>query len=730
MNRILLLFTLISSMALGQKADHFNLELRAALETTAPEEEMNLFIRGDLSEITNYVRSHNGIVKGIIDPIASVRMPASAVRGLRHAEFVDFIEFSLSKPRLLSDVMLVNNNVHPIHAGVEPLPQAYLGEDVIVGIIDSNLEFDHPDFQHEDGTTRVLALWDHNQEEEDLARVPEPYGYGQEYTSEDIDLGITNHDPSTWGGHGSTVAGVACGNGNATGTFLGVAPEADIIVVASNFSLMNWKASIADAVDFIFQKAEEMGKPAVINASLGDYYGSHDGLDAAALFIDDLLEEQSGRVMVSAAGNSNAFDPYHLSYEVPETDTAFTWFSYNTNSAIGEPAVFFELWADSSEFFNTQFAIGADLTDPNYEFRGYSNWRNAEVNLDSAIVDTIFMNDEILGIVETWCGKRGDQYQVQVAVTDAFSDQYKWRFATTGGGKFDVWSYGPFGTSVIESEGLPDAGEFIEMTKYRYPDLLKTIVDSWACSDKVLTVANYVNRNEYTNVNGELVTLPDFEPLNISVNSSSGPTRDERQKPDISATGDIILSAGSLEILENLIADQSGGPDRVAEGGWHYRNGGTSMAAPAVAGVAALYLERDPEATYAEIKMAIEENALADEYTGVLPNYRWGYGKLNGFATLTEPFGVTSASHVKASESLKIYPNPTKGQLFIETKRPDLIGLSLFDLSGRQVHQIGINPGLNPNLSVDLSHLSSGVYVVRASFNEGMQEQYKIIFDN
>ena len=165
---------------------------------------------------------------------------------------------------------------------------------------EDGIELDHPDFQFEDGTTRVLSLWDHRQPEDDPFRVPEPYGYGQEWNSEDINLEITGHE-GTFFGHGSNVAGIAAGNANATGELTGVAPNADLIVVQTNFDLPNWTSTIADAIEFIFDKADELGKPVVVNLSLGTYSGSRDGLDASALRIDEMVQEQPGRVVVSAA---------------------------------------------------------------------------------------------------------------------------------------------------------------------------------------------------------------------------------------------------------------------------------------------------------------------------------------------------------------------------------------------------------------------------------------------
>ena len=216
----------------------------------------------------------------------------------------------------------------------------------------------------------------------------------------------------------------------------------------------------------------------------------------------------------------------------------------------------------------------------------------------------------------------------------------------------------------------------------------------------------------------------DFESLNISENSSSGPTRDNRQKPDITATGDVILSAGRIETLNQMISND---PTRVAEGGWHYRNGGTSMASPVVSGVAALYFERDPEATYADVKSAIEEYALADEFTGVLPNLRWGHGKLNGFAVLTEPFGVTNTSFQSGVNTLKIYPNPSSGLVMIEANA-DIERVEIVDLTGRLVVEEILNRNQGEVFNFSIS-LANGIYLVKAVGKEGEVNQSKLMIE-
>lgn len=648
MRPFILLSLLLPLIGNAQHAEremlHFG--LKAAIETAEPGEQIPVYLRGDVPGIVSFVRNHGGKVRGTFNDFVATSLPVSAFRKIVDEPAITYVEFDPWKPEALSDVVLLTNNALPVHQGLGPLPQSYFGSDVIIGFIDTGIELDHPDFQHEDGSTRVLYIWDQTQAENDPQRVPQPYDYGQEWTAEDINAGITNHgDQAAWFGHGSTVSGVAVGNANATGDFLGVAPEADIIVVSSNFSRPNWTMTVAEAVQYIFERADAIGKPAVVNTSLGTYLGSHDGLDAASLHIESLLDGSTGKAVVSAAGNSNNWAPYHLGYDIPETDTAFTWFSFNPNTLGGQGAVFVEAWADVEGFENSSFTIGADLATTVFQFRGYAAWRNAATNLNQLMVDTIFWNGAILGIVQSFVGQRGDQYQIQMLLTQPFSSQYRWRFSTTGGGRVDVWSRASFGISDILSTGLPSTQQFPDMVNYRMPDKLMTTVSSWTCSDKVITVANYNNQEEFLNYAGTMTTY-DVTAGELSINSSSGPTRDMRQKPEIAATGDIVLSSGRLANITAMI-NQNPPAGSLAFSGMHYVNGGTSMASPIVAAACALFFERCPNATYLDFREALIENALADEFTGALPHNRWGHGKLDVFATMTSsvsPFGVSLPS--------------------------------------------------------------------------------------
>ncbi|MBK8339174.1 MAG: S8 family serine peptidase [Flavobacteriales bacterium] len=285
-------------------------------------EEVDLLLRGDARILGDAVKQVEGRVKMTLADRVSATVPVSRVLELAQCPALQGIEFSMERGRTMNDSMRVRNRVDLVQAGMPPLLQGYTGDGVVIGIIDTGLELLHPDFQDSLGNTRVLHYWDQTLNDS-LELAPPPYGYGQAYDSATINAGdCPAVDPWYEYGHGSTVAGTAAGNGFANGRHKGVAPDADLIIVTSDFGRPNWRASVADAVKYIFDHAAALGQPAVINASLGDYYGSHDALDAAALMIDSMLDAAPGRAMVCASGNSGNIPNYHLAYPVT-SDTGF-----------------------------------------------------------------------------------------------------------------------------------------------------------------------------------------------------------------------------------------------------------------------------------------------------------------------------------------------------------------------------------------------------------------------
>ena len=601
----------------------------------AADEQVNIFIHGPSDRVGEAVRAHGGTVKQALPMLMNARVPVNAIEALAQDPAVVSFEFHTDPIVELSDSARVKSRIDLIHAGASPLPQAYRGSGVIVGIIDTGIDPQHEDFRNEDGTTRILKYWDQSIPPGPLT--PMPYGYGQAWSSSQINAGTyTSVDGS---GHGTGVAGIAAGNGNASGQHAGMAPEADIIVVKSGMS-PNGTSSVADAVQYIYEQAAALGRPAVVNISLGRRLGSHDALDAAALLIGASVEAAPGRALVCAAGNFDDWNPYHLRTEV-DADTSFTWFKYNPNMNFGggiTGGVYFEAWGDQEDLQNVQFAIGADKVSPTSSFRGRTPFRNLAQNAGTAYQDTIFgPNGNRIGVVGWMAQARGGQYQVMVQLVQPDSNAYRFRLMSTGSGLFDVWSTDADGWSQMfpyfyppPGITLPTPAEFPDIVNYVLPDNNMHITDSWTCSPQAITVANYRNETAYMSYAGTWEDLGGTEG-DINITSSRGPTRDGRLKPEIAAPGDVVFGPYPLALLNIAMVNE---PHKLASGGMHLRGGGTSASSPHVAGAVALYLEKCPLATYQEIREAFMNTAVADQLTGATPNTRWGSGKLDAFAAL------------------------------------------------------------------------------------------------
>ncbi|GEM_PF-1128494 len=157
----------------------------------------------------------------------------------------------------------------------DDFPRGYTGKGVVVGVVDSGIDWTHEDFvDPSTGKTRIKYIWDQTvttsgQTPADSDPALSGFGYGTEWTEDDINNGVVTEVDDV--GHGTHVSGIAAGNGYATGAgysryrYVGMAPKADIIMVKTSFQT----SDITNGVKYIFQKAKEMGKPAVVNLSLG-----------------------------------------------------------------------------------------------------------------------------------------------------------------------------------------------------------------------------------------------------------------------------------------------------------------------------------------------------------------------------------------------------------------------------------------------------------------------------
>ncbi len=623
-----LLLTLFFAHSFAQ----FGIRETMHLQEIEGTEIVSILVKGNLADIKKACLLMDVNLKYAYKDLAAVRIEKYKLEEFTQMIGKAKIEIPLGKATSLMDTALIHNNITQVHSGLSPLIQSYKGSGVIIGILDSGIYFEHEDFKNADGTTRIRYIWDQNVTSP--SNPPVPYNFGQEWTWQDINNGACNHvEPVNQFGHGTTVAGAACGNGLATGTHVGVAPESEIIAVAVDYYSNDWLSNTVDAIDYVFKKADALGKPCVINTSYGSYYGSHDGKDFASQLIDALIEERPGRVVVASAGNGNnidntsgSFTPTHLSYTL-STDTNFTWFKTMSN---GE--AFFEIWTDTADFNDAYFSIG-NSNDTSFAENGQIDFLNVAdfvgdlslgVYLSKFVFDDMGVNQ---GSVDMYLEETEGRYFLQFLITPARTQDF-WRLMLTGSGTFDVWSSVTFqGTSNMVFSNLPPNFVLPAIDFYKLPDNEKCIVSNWQCSDKVITVGNFANRSHYYDVDSVYRPL-NLKPGEIYYKSSEGPTRDNRTKPDISATGNLIFASGNLDFIASALAVNR---PKVAPGSMHNYNGGTSMSSPVVAGAVALYLQENPNAWWYEVKAALTQTARRDTFTGPVENNIYGYGKLDAF---------------------------------------------------------------------------------------------------
>ena len=213
---------------------------------------------------------------------------------------------------------------------------SYTGKHVILGFVDTGIDWRHLDFRSNTDTTKSRILMDmgpigHG------GVILQDFTYGTEYTQAQIDSELGSAPPKFVkevdnDGHGSHVAGIAAGDGSSSASgYIGVAPDADIIFVKTTFT----DADIIDGITYIKNKAVAAKEPFVINLSLGSQDGAHDGTSADEKAIDAVLAD-TGCAIVVAAGNEGT-DQIHADSTVSQGGSAsyqFTIPAYTPSTSI------------------------------------------------------------------------------------------------------------------------------------------------------------------------------------------------------------------------------------------------------------------------------------------------------------------------------------------------------------------------------------------------------------
>ncbi|HEX7880591.1 MAG TPA: S8 family serine peptidase, partial [Candidatus Eisenbacteria bacterium] len=538
-------------------------------------------------------------------------------------DLVGIRQVEMSRPlKPLLDVSRTLTNTVQVQGGPAPPWTGFTGQNVVVGVIDTGLDLTHGDFRNGDNTTRIDGVWDQTNPS---GPAPAGFGYGREWTEAQINAGTATEADND--GHGTHVLGIAAGDGSETGNgqpayqYVGMAPEADIIGVKTNFTT----GGVADGVAYIFNKAGV--RDAVVNLSLGTQDGPHDGTSLFDQGLSMLIGP--GRSIVAAAGNEGGAGAHARLAVMATGDSAvftFTVPSYTPNGGGTTQSpndfVVIDGWYEGTDNFSfrvesptgkrtSEVLIGANNNGgrclPTTGGDGRCYVENAQTEPDNNDRE-IYIELTEGTISATACGVPKSGVWKIIAYKKANS---------TGPGTIDFW---------IANYLLGSGGAFPEFAQGASDSYL---VGSPASAVGIISVGAFISKRQWVSQSGgRMYTgLTDDDLGTIAPFSSPGPLRNEVLAPVISAPGMGIAStrsgSASIETIWNMVD------------GKHTINQGTSQASPHVAGVVALIFEAFPHETPINVMNRLTHTATRDAKTTDQPNAIYGYGKLNAFGALS-----------------------------------------------------------------------------------------------
>ena len=464
-----------------------------------------------------------------------------------------------------------------------------LGTGILIGFLDSGIDYRHPAFRKADGTTRIAALWDQS---DSTGIAPEGFSYGSEYQEDTINQALFSKEPyrivpsHDFDGHGTAVAGIACGSADPESDFTGAAPDSTLAVVKlkpakqylRDYFLIPDDATAFQENDlmlgirYLIDTAIRLRMPLVICISLGSNQGSHTGNTPLEEVLSSALL-LGGTYVVAGTGNEAGMSHHYYGKLNRAAESAELELLIRDASK----GVTLEFWAEPLELYDIGFTspLGESIQPTYY---GPFSYREFTFALENTKIYVYY------SALELSTGQQVIQIRIEHPSTGI------WRLHVVNrsyiNGSFHLW---------LPITGLSSPGTFFTAPN---PDTTLVIP---SCASSLLSVAAY-----------------DADSNRLFLNSGRGYTQNEIIKPDLAAPGVSVTAP-------------------VAGGGYEAFTG--SCAASALtAGATALLAQggrqMHPPLTFTaqQVKMLfLRGSRQSSAY--VYPNREWGYGTLDLYHT-------------------------------------------------------------------------------------------------
>ncbi len=524
------------------------------------------------------VRALASSVVELQNEYAVITIRESDIEALTQIPEIEYIE----KPKRLFFQVANGRRVSCIDSVQQDTRLSLYGQGILVAIIDSGIEYENADFRNEDGTTRILALWDQSLAPGEGRVPPKGYAVGAEYTSGQINeaLGrstlndrrqiVPSQDTS---GHGTAVAGVAAGNGrNSNGQYAGAAPKSNLLVVKLGNPVKDGfprTTELMQGIDYVVRKALELRMPVAVNISFGNTYGSHDGSSLLERFIDDISNIWKSCICIGS-GNEAA-SAGHTSGIMRMGREEIIQLAVQSS----QPAISIQIWKEYTDIVDISLMTPAGVTiGPIQEILGPQRFSVGQTEI-------------LLYYGEPSPYSTAQEIFIDMLPKETYVASGVWRLILNPrkvvSGAYELW---------LPSENVLNQG-----TGFLFPTDQTTLTIP-STAGRVVTVGAY---------NALTFAYADF--------SGRGYTRGANLvKPDIVAPGVDVTAA--------------------AIGGGYAQFTGTSFAVPFVTGGAALMMEwgivrnNDPYLYGEKVKAYLRRGARALPGFAEYPNPQVGYGAL------------------------------------------------------------------------------------------------------